>query len=42
MAADRTELNNLAPEFPDQAKALAGKWEAWAERAQVKPYPSQK
>jgi arylsulfatase len=42
MAADRTELNNLAPEFPDQAKALAGKWEAWAKRAQVKPYPSQK
>jgi len=42
MAADRTELKNLVPEFPDQARALANKWETWAERAQVKPYPSQK
>jgi len=33
MAADRTELNNLAIQFPDRAKALAEKWEAWAECA---------
>jgi len=42
MAADRTELNNLAIRFADQAKALAEKWEAWAERAQVNPFPSRK
>ena len=42
MSADRTELNNLATEYPDQAQALAEKWEAWAERARVKPYPSGK
>lgn len=42
MAADRTELNNLVTQYPDQAKVLTEKWEAWAERAQVNPYPSEK
>jgi arylsulfatase len=42
MAADRTELNNLAIQFPDQAQALADKSEPWAERAQVKPWSSHK
>lgn len=39
LKADRTEQHNLAAEKPDLAKQLAAKWEAWAERAQVKPYP---
>jgi len=25
---------------PEKAQELAAEWEAWAERAQVKPYPS--
>lgn len=41
LKADRTELKDLAGEKPDEAKALAAKWEAWAERAQVKPYPNE-
>lgn len=39
LAADRTELNDCAASKPEVAKDLAAKWEAWAERAQVKPYP---
>lgn len=39
LKADRTELNDLAKARPELAKQLAEKWEAWAERAQVKPYP---
>jgi arylsulfatase len=38
--ADRTELHDLAAQFPDKVKALAAKWEAWAERTEVKPYPA--
>jgi arylsulfatase len=41
MKADRSELNNLAAQKPEIAKDLAAKWEAWAERAQVKPYPNE-
>jgi arylsulfatase A-like enzyme len=37
---DRTELHNLAGENPEQVTQLAAKWDAWAERAQVKPYPN--
>ncbi len=36
---DRTEQHNLAGTKPELAKELAAKWEAWAERARVKPYP---
>jgi arylsulfatase len=36
---DRTEMNNLAAKQPEKVKKLAAQWEAWAERAQVKPYP---
>ena len=36
---DRTELQNLADAQPEKVKALAALWEAWAVRAQVKPYP---
>ena len=39
MAADRTELHDLAAAEPARAAALKAKWEAWAERANVKPYP---
>jgi arylsulfatase len=39
LRTDRTELHNLAAEEPNRVKELAAKWEAWAVRAQVKPYP---
>ncbi len=48
--ADRTELNNLAEKEPDRVKAMAAKYQAWAdrvgalprngERARQKPPPS--
>jgi arylsulfatase A-like enzyme len=41
IAKDRTELHDLAAAQPEKAKELAAKWEAWAERAQVKPYPGE-
>ena len=39
LKTDRTELHNLAAAEPVRVKELAAKWDAWAERAQVKPYP---
>lgn len=39
MKADRTEQNDLAVRHPEKVKALAAKWDAWAERANVKPWP---
>jgi arylsulfatase len=39
MKTDRTELRDLAAAHPDKMKDLAAKWEAWAVRAHVKPYP---
>jgi len=42
LKADRTELHDLAAEQPERANELAARWEAWAERAQVKPYPAGK
>ena len=39
LSNDRTELKNLADEKADTARDLAVKWEAWAKRAQVVPYP---
>ena len=41
LKSDRTELKNLVAENPTKAKELAGLWDAWAVRAQVKPYPAQ-
>jgi arylsulfatase len=41
MQADRTEQHDLAAQQPDRAKEMAAKWDAWAERAQVKPYPDE-
>jgi arylsulfatase A-like enzyme len=37
--ADRTEQNNLIEEKPELAKELIAEWEAWAERADVGPWP---
>ena len=41
MARDRTELHDLAADRTAEAKALADKWETWALRAHVKPYPEE-
>jgi arylsulfatase len=37
MAADRTEMNDLAQQMPEKAKELSAAWDAWAERANVLP-----
>jgi len=42
MKSDRPELHDLAAQNPEKAKELEAKWEAWAERAHVKPYPREK
>lgn len=39
LAKDRTEQHDLAQQHPDEVAALAKQWQAWAERAQVLPYP---
>ena len=39
MRTDRTELNNLAKKKPEKVEELIAKWEAWAVRAKVKPWP---
>ncbi len=41
LKADRTELRDLAAAQPDKVRELAAKWEAWALRAQVTPYPDE-
>jgi arylsulfatase len=37
---DRTELHDLAAAKPQLVCALAAKWDAWAQRTHVKPYPN--
>ncbi len=37
---DRTELHNLASKESARVSELSAKWEAWAGRANVKPYPN--
>ncbi len=37
MAADRTEMNNLAEKFPEKVKNMAAIWDAWAARSNVLP-----
>jgi arylsulfatase len=37
LAADRTELHDLAAQQPERVKQLAAAWQAWAERAYVLP-----
>ena len=39
MNNDRSEQNDLAKTNPDKVKSLAEKWEKWAVRARVKPWP---
>jgi arylsulfatase len=39
LKADRTELHDLAASEPARAADLAAKWDAWASRVNVKPYP---
>jgi arylsulfatase len=41
LSKDRTEEHDLATAQPEKAKDLAARWETWAERAHVKPYPNQ-
>lgn len=36
---DRTEQYNLAEKYPDKVKGMAEKWEKWAIRVKVKPWP---
>jgi arylsulfatase len=40
LKSDRTESRDLAGANPDEVKQLAANWDAWAERAQVKPWPN--
>ena len=40
LKTDRTELHDLAAAEPARAAELAAKWDAWASRANVKPYPA--
>ncbi len=39
MAADRTEMHNLAKTHPDRVESMAQAWENWARRAKAKPWP---
>ena len=39
MEADRTELNNLADEYPQKVERLKAMYEGWAKRCGVRPWP---
>ena len=39
MNTDRTELNDLAETNPEKLKEMVGKWQAWADRVGVQPWP---
>jgi arylsulfatase len=39
IAADRTELHNLAAKQPHRTQSMADAWEAWAIKALAKPWP---
>jgi arylsulfatase len=39
MNTDRAELKNLADKNPEKVEQLLAKWERWAVRAKVKPWP---
>ena len=39
LATDRSEMNDLAGEHPKKVEELEAKWNAWAHRAFVKPWP---
>ena len=40
LASDRTELQDQAATQPERLHEMAALWDRWAERAQVKPYPT--
>jgi arylsulfatase len=37
--ADRTELNNLAAQYPERVKEMTAQWVNWANRLHVLPWP---
>ena len=39
LKADRTEMNDLSKKHPQRAGSLRSKYEAWAKRAGVEPWP---
>jgi arylsulfatase A-like enzyme len=39
---DRTELNDLAASMPDKVREMSARWDAWAQRVGVQPYPPRK
>jgi arylsulfatase A-like enzyme len=39
MEADRTEQNDLATRQPERLNALVAKWQLWADRVGVRPWP---
>ena len=39
MEADRTEMNDLSETHAKKVSELTGKWQAWAERSSVLPWP---
>lgn len=39
---DRTEMNNLADQYPKRVKEMAAQWMVWAKRALVIPKPEEK
>jgi arylsulfatase len=39
LSTDRSELHDLASAHPEEARALAARWEAWAERVHVYIHP---
>ncbi len=42
MASDRTELSNLADTHPDRVEDMAARYDAWAARSNVLPWPVKK
>ncbi len=39
MAADRTEMRDLAAQQPDRAREMSAQWDTWAQRVGVRPWP---
>jgi arylsulfatase len=39
ISKDRVEANNLASSMPEKVKELTAKYDAWAKRANVAPWP---
>ena len=39
MRSDRSELHNVAAQHPERVAELSAKWDAWATRALIRPFP---